>query len=151
MIFSLNLLLRTGLTLKLDLPTLNFSIWSWSEIRNINKDLGKTLHLYFRIKMIIYYKQSFFVQKTIRPSFSMSISKTFFLLQFLFKPLLKRASRSLKWGFLTLIWKSVLDFIILKWIFPHKFRAISALFPRLPRFPRYFCDFRGLEMGFPFR
>ena len=55
-------------------------------------------------------------------------------LSFLSTPILKS-------GFLTLKWNLVLDFRILKWYFPHKFRAISAisavstLFPRFPWFP----------------
>ena len=73
-------------------------------------------------------------------SFSTPISKKFLFLPFLSKPLLKSAFRSLKWGFLFLIWNLVLYFLILKCYY---FCIISALFLS------YFCDFRGLEIGFP--
>ena len=49
-------------------------------------------------------------------SLSPSNSKTFLFLKFLSKPLLKSAFRSLKWGFLTLIWN-----------FPLIFRAIFVI------------------------
>ena len=49
-------------------------------------------------------------------------------LQFLSKPPLKSIIRSLKGGFLTLKWNLILDFLILKWYFPHNYYAISVLF-----------------------
>ena len=66
-----------------------------------------------------------------------SIKVHVLFLQFLSKPLF----RSLKWGFLTLIWNLVLDFLVLKWDFPRNFRTISALFP-------LFLRIRGLERSF---
>ena len=54
-------------------------------------------------------------------------NKTFLFLPFLAEPLLKSAFHILKWGFLTLKWNLVLDYLILKWNFPHNFRAISAI------------------------
>ena len=63
--------------------------------------------------------------------FSKTNSTIFCFLLFHSKPLLKSAFRSLEWGFLTLKWNLVLDFLILKWYF------LLNL-----------CDFRDLEIVF---
>ena len=80
------------------------------------------------IKSIIFFYYYFFFFFKSHHLFLRQILWHFLFLQFLSNPLCKSAFRSLQWGFLTLMWNLVPDFLILKWYFPHNFRAIFPQF-----------------------